>query len=76
MIKKCVSVKIIYIGLQIAAICGTYDGLNRLNNEMLLEEKLNFTQFPLPPSPPHFCILGYLEFLLIMRETRLTKQVP
>lgn len=62
MIKKCASVKIIYIGLQ---ICVTYDGLNRLNSEMLLEEKSNFTQFPLPPSPPHFCILGYLEFLLI-----------
>lgn len=73
MIKKCASVKIIYIGLQ---ICATYDGLNRLNSEMLLEEKSNFTQFPLPPSPPHFCILGYLEFLLIMRETRSTKQVP
>lgn len=50
MIKKYASVKIIYIGLQ---ICATYDGLNRLNSEMLLEEKSNFTQFPLPPSFLH-----------------------
>lgn len=51
MIKKFVSVKIIYIGLQIAAICGTYDGLNRLNNEMLLKKNQISpnSHFPLPP---------------------------
>lgn len=54
MIKKCVSVKIIYIGLQIAAICGTYDGFNRLNNEILLEEKSKFHPIPTSPLPSSF----------------------